>query len=807
MISPMSLRLSAAFLSCLFAFGSTASGEHGATTDTRDFKTVVEDGWLTSWTNKRTGETFDFGKPDNVAALPPVNQPGAWTIPGYGEEKKANSWTLSASSPEPDTLVIRQQLEVPEGLAQTVQWSLRLPLDKIDASYWPTGLTNRMIAADGQTPEGALGKNYYFGNRHAVLSSHQWRQRYFVIQGKKGGLLIEVDDPELEHFSAIEMDDSKFPKEVILTQRSIATPPWTNRYESSRWRITQYDGWVNQAANIRRGHLAKAFDLKPLSGRPTAWVQNLVWTYVRAPFTNPPLTFPGSGNPDYTENWEKNLKLVDDWLDHLGKVLEPDKVMFYVNWWRYAAHDTLFPEHSIDPFFAHAVGKARQRGFHVMLHFHNHLVQDTGTSPFFGRYVAKQDEWHREAYPDRPKAIGDPEGKVPWGVGYDFLRRQEIVQRDKEFGTPSSARLGLPIRMTGYHLSPAYEGWRYMKVAEILSAVRATGADALHIDVPAVWPEGKERFGINSQQGSREFFKLLRKTLDENGLSHVAIATEATPGEGYMRYVDMAQLVRGSSTVSMLDGISVDTMIELQLGNDLDKANSIRAAAKSRYPTDAEKKIKGELRFDAKGVGERLAMMRELGEPNIDAMVISPFVRGYPHLGSASPMLGGYKDDPAAAVHNQVALSLHTWATIQRDSPFNGSPSIQMFLDAPPWDSLPEIKAARKEAIKSGKRTEGKIFNAFNYGELALARWWQTNQPRFAPLTDWQKGDIARFTLKDGKPLTVRRDSPLTLTLAVEGRTLADIDVFKGWKNNEALMKEFAPVFLLDQVDGQGKKP
>lgn len=800
-------RLPIAFLACVFAHGSIAAGEHGATTDTRDFKTVVEDGWLTSWTNKRTGETFDFGKPDNVAALPPVYQPGAWVIPGYGEEKKANSWTLSASSPGPDTLVIRQQLEVPEGLAQTVQWSLRLPLDKVDASYWPTGLTNHMLAVDAQTPEAAIGKNYYFGNRNAVLSSHQWRQRFFVIQGKRGGLLIEVDDPELEHFSAIEMDSSKFPKEIILTQRSIASPPWTTRYESSKWRITQYDGWVNQAANIRREHLVKAFDLKPLSGRPTAWVQNLVWTYVRAPFTTPPLNFPGSGNPDYTENWEKNLKLVDDWLENLGKVLEPDKVMFYVNWWRYAAHDTLFPEHSIDPFFALAVGKARQRGFHVMLHFHNHLAQDTGDSPFFGRYVAKQDEWHREAYPDRPKAIGDPEGKIPWGVGYDFVRRQEIVQRDKEFGTTSSARLGLPIRMTGYHMSPAYEGWRYMKVAEILSAVRATGADALHIDVPAVWPEGKERFGINSQQGSREFFKLLRKTLDENGLAHVAIATEATPGEGYMRYVDMAQLVRGSSTVSMLDGISVDTMIELQLGNDLDKANAIRGAAKSRYPTDAEKKIKSDLRFDAKGIGERLAKMRELGEPNVDAMVISPFVRAYPHLGSASPLLGGYKDDPAAAVHNQVALSLHTWATIQRDAPFNSSPSIQMFFDAPPWDSLPEIKASRKEAMKSGKRTEGKIFNAYNYGEFALARWWEKNQPRFAPLAEWKKGDVARFTLKDGKSMSVREDSPLTLTLAVEGRTLADIDVFKGWKNNEALMKEFAPVSLLDQIDGQGKKP
>lgn len=781
-----------------------AEATHSATVDTADFKAEVVDGWLVGWTNKRTGETFDFGKPGGVVTG--TYQPGSWVIPGYEQEKKESSWQLSATSPQADQLLLQQQVDVKDGLAQTVQWSLRLPLDKIDATYWPTGLTNRMIAQDSQSPEGAIGKSYYFSNRTAILSSHQWRQRYFVIQGKRGGLLVQVDDPELEHFSVVEMDAAKFPKEVILAQRSLAAPSWTSQYKSGKWTITQYDGWVNQAAKLRQDYLVKAFDLKPLKDRPTAWVQNLAWSYVRAPFCAPPINFPGTNNPNYTENWEKNLQLVDQWLDNLAKVVEPDKVMFYVNWWRYAAHDTFFPEHSVDPFFAMAVGNARRKGYHVMLHFHNHLAQDAAAA-FFGRYITKQDEWHRAANPNRPNAVGDKEGTLPWGVGYDFVRRMDVIQKDKEFGTSTSIRLGIPSRMTGYHMSPAYEGWRYMKVAEILSAVKSTGADAIHIDVPAVWPEGKERFGINSQQGSREFFKLLRRTLDENGLQNVAIATEGSPGEGYIKYVDMAQLVRGSSTVSMLDGISVDTMIELQLGDDLEKAKQIREAAKARYPTDEEKKLKTALRFDPKAAATGLAKVRELGEPNIDAMVISPYVRAYPHLGSGNPLMGGYKDDPNAGIHNRAAQALHTWATVQRDSPFSSSPSIQMFMDTAPWDSLDEIKSARKENIKSGKRVDGKVFNQFNYGEFALTRWWEKNQPRFAPLSEWEKGDVARYKTADGKTLTVRESAPLTLSFNVGGTPLADLSLFEGWKNNETLLKDFGPTFLLNQIDGVDKAP
>ncbi len=780
----------------------SAAGSRSAQIDNADFQVQMQDGWLTRWVNKRTGEAIDFGKPANAAELSSVYQPGAWFIPGYKQETKPADWSVKLSSPQSQTLVIQQDLDVSGGDAHAVQWSMRLPLDQIDASYWPTFLTPQLIAKDSEKPDGAIGRNYYFDNRLAILSSHQWRMRFYVIQGNAGGLLIYVNDPNLDHFNAIELEKSNFPKEVVITNRSIASPPWSQHYSGSKWVIVQYAGGINNAAQIMRDYLTQAYDLKPLAKRPTAWIENLGYTFVRAPFTSPVMGFSGSPDKkDYTKNWEKNLKLVDQWLDNAAKVLDPDKTMFYVNWWRYYGHDTMFPEYSVDPFFELAVNKARQRGFHVMLHFHNHLVQDA--SPFFGRYVQTQDQWDLASNPKRPRAVGDTEGKLPWGVGYDFLRRMPVIQSNKEFGTVNMLKqLGLPSRMTGYHMSPAYEGWRYMKVAEILGAIRATGADAIHLDVPAVWPEGAERYGMNSQQGLREFYKLLRRTLDENGLSHVAIATEDKPGEGYMGYVDAAQLVRGLSTVSRLNGIMVDTMIELQLGDDLDKANELRKELTARYPTTAAAEAKKKLKFDPEVTAKRFAGMREIGAPSLDTLVIAPYVRAYPHLGAASPLMGANKGDPNAAVANRVAQALHTWATIQRAAIFSSEGNFQMFMDAAPWDSMAEIRSKQKENIKAGIRSEGKIFNDYSYGEFALERFWQKNQPRLAPLNQWQPQDMIRFVLADGSTMTVQRRTPLCLNLSVNGKTLADIDLFDGWKNSDALLKDYGPAWLLNQIDG-----
>ncbi len=108
---------------------------HSQTIDNNAFTAEVKDGWLTSWKNKRTGETLDFGMPADAGKLSAVYQPGTWAIPGYRQENKQSTWSLKTTSPNQDALVIRQQADVKDGDAQAVQWSVRLPLDQINGSY------------------------------------------------------------------------------------------------------------------------------------------------------------------------------------------------------------------------------------------------------------------------------------------------------------------------------------------------------------------------------------------------------------------------------------------------------------------------------------------------------------------------------------------------------------------------------------------------------------------------------------------------------------------------------------------------
>lgn len=757
-----------------------ASAAAGQTVDTPQMRIVFEDGYLTDWTHKQTGERVQFGKAD-VDEI--HHRPGAWWRRGDVPDDTRAPWQLNLAKRDETAVVVSPQTSQPGGVAQAVQWSINVPYDKIDAIHFPRGLAPARLAGKDAIDAFFIRRSYYFENRDAVISSHDWRQRYYVIQGETGGLLIYMEDPDLEHFASLEF---KYPRkdELVIANRSIAAPPWTESYQGGRWVIRQYTGWVNEAAAIYQAYLSKTFNLTPLVERPTRWVEDLAWTFVGAPWTSP-LPHKGQARPlyNYTAGWKESMAVDEQWLENLSQVLEPDKVMFYLTAWRQDGHDRGFPTHSVDPYFAHMVGKVRRMGFHVMLHIHNHLVQDN--SSFYLRYVKNQ-----------ARLLGQEDGETPFGVGRDFLRDTDIIQRDKYFGSGWYDKQGLPGKMTGYHMTPAYEGWQYMKAAEILSAIRATGADAIHLDVPSAWPEEhNELYGMNSQQGMREMYRIIRETLDENGLEYVAIATELTPGEGYIRYVDLAQNTRHNSAAQILKGEYIaERLIELQLGDDLDAANAARAKLASQEEAQ---------RFDVEMYKGALAKMRELGEPAIDAMVISPYVQGYPHLGALWPTTGGYKDDPNAPVHNHVTQALGLWYTMTKDTmPFSGGGAYNMFMDVEPWDDLEVLQIYRKRFARSGVRVQGKVFTRLEYGKFALARFWQDMNPRLAPPEDWQRGDIARHDLRDGSVMVVTRPDPLVMRWRIEGGpVMAELHLFDGWRNDDWLLSRYAPTFLDNQLD------
>ncbi len=719
--------------------------------DTSSMRLEFEDGWLTSWTNKKTGETVQFGcrdlAPNDDKAW--VYQPGVWWHPSERPKKGetiASDWNMQLSTPQPDEVILTQNAHVNQGPAEAVQWSIQIPLNEIEAVHMPWGLAPaRFITADYHTGN-FDSPSYYWEKRTGILSFHEWRQRWYLIQGKTGGLLIYCDDPAFDSRQALEWDLSR-KGFMTLTNRSMGCAPLSSDLTSSKWVIRQYEGWINEGAQLYQDFLAKTYDVTPLEQRPTAWVANLAFCINKpAAFRPPPYVGPGGvGSYNYNSDWTESLKASKEWLESLAKVVEPDKVMFYTTGWRQAGNDNNFPSNDIDPYFVYTCRMARQLGFHVMLHLHNHLVHDE--TVFYQRYIRDQSRLMGEG-----KLEENTADDIPYGVGYCALRDMPMIQRNKDFGSSHYRRMGLDTIMTGYHMHPGWEAYRYMKVANIVAAVQATGADMIHLDVPSLWHDkNDDRFEYNTAQGLRELYKLLRETFDAHGLANVAIATEVMPSEPILRYVDMAQMSRGRSAANLLEGSVPENLIELQMGKDLAQADQIRAAAA------AAKK-----NFDPDFYAKVVSAMPELGQPSILAMANSPWVVGYPHLGNFNPDYGGRKGDPNAATQQNAIQALQIWWAFTNNTIPNTQSTI--FADQP-----------------------------ISNGRLALGCFWEKYDPRLAKPEEWHRGDIARYHLNNGGAFWVTRPEPLTLRLNLDnGKVLGELNVFKGW-SNDSLLQSFYP--------------
>lgn len=789
--------LISAIFAMLLTNGSVASADtQSANIETENMQIVFEDGWLTRWVNKVSGETVDFGRLDIDRGDRDMRhyKPGAWWVdwktPDDLEAVKSQ-WKMNLEQTGPDEVTFSQAVQQAEGEVQAAQWGLRVPYDQIDAVHFPKGLSPARMAGRDTVTGYFVTKTYHFGGRKAVMGGGgAWRLRFYQVQGKTGGLLIYFADPEMQHGACLEFYDET-EGELVISNRSLAEPPWKNEYNGGKWVIRQYQGYVHQGAQIYEDWLKEAYDLTYLEDRPTAWAKDLAYVFVNSTFTNP-LPYPGMRRPlyNYSGDWERSMEVDRQWLDNLAQVVEPEKVMFYISNWKYVpSHDMSWPDHSIDPYFAKMVGEVRRRGFHVMLHFHNTLLHEE--SQFYPRYARKQDDLRGL----------DTEDKMIWGAGHDAIRNQEMISRDKQFGNSWSERQGYEgdgIIQSAWLMNPAYEGWRYMFVSAILSAVRATNADAVHLDVPNYWIDlHNERYGMTCQQGYRAFYKLLRETLDENGYEHVAIANEVTPHEAALPYVDFAQTSRDNSVGNLLSGkFGVPENFGNQTGEDLQKLLDLRKQAAE----EAENK-----RFIPEYFRVFLSNMRELGEPDINSLASGRFVQGYPHLGAHMPYSGGYgAEDPNVMIHNRVHQALCIWYGFTHDTYLHSSGGhYNMFMDAKPWEDLEVLQIYRKWVRDNmGTRYTGKYHNNLDYGKFALARFWADQEPKLMAPGRMERSDIARYKLKDGRELRLTRSDPLTLRFYFDGgETLAELHLFDGWKNDERLMEKYEPVFLKNQLD------
>jgi len=161
----------------LTLLGSALNADEPRLVVTSQLELEFRDGWLTRWKNKLTDEEIQFGR---GRAIP-----------------EATGGTLLKAD------------EAAVALTQSgaAVWAIRLPRDRVTLYH-----------AEGGT----------------------LRQRYLLLQGRSGGLLLLLDEPAGACRATLERDEGR--KEITLTLRAGST---TAEPVPVRWLIRQYVGGAN----------------------------------------------------------------------------------------------------------------------------------------------------------------------------------------------------------------------------------------------------------------------------------------------------------------------------------------------------------------------------------------------------------------------------------------------------------------------------------------------------------------------------------------------------------------------------------
>ncbi len=171
-----------------------------------------------------------------------------------------------------------------------------------------------------------------------------------------------------------------------------------------------------------------------------------------------------------------------------------------------------------------------------MLHFCN--IQANAPSEFFTRYLKNQSDILGLDYIQ--------------GFGQDALRNERLYTKDGGVFGSGNWSQGITGEQEVYNMNFAFEGGGkcLFRPSSAPSAPRAPMRCILTCRTSGSM-RTMRAMGMTCQQGLGLYFKELRETLDQNGLEHVAIATEGLPHEITLPYVDLAQMAR-DKTIELL---------------------------------------------------------------------------------------------------------------------------------------------------------------------------------------------------------------------------------------------------------------
>jgi len=249
-------------------------------------------------------------------------------------------------------------------------------------------------------------------------------------------------------------------------------PPWKERSEAASvvWRLRAYAGDWQTPAAAYRRWMASAFSLRPREQSPP-WVTG-IGLMVKIPAPPDPALLP-----------------------RLAQLTNPSQTLLYCPMWRRYPFDVNYPDYVPAPRFADFVAAAHRLGFRVMIHVN--LLQLTPGTP-----VWKQVE---------PWLMHDP--NTGEGIGW-------------RWGAEGGNVLGT--------INPASARLRAVLIDRIRQAVRATRADAVHLDVNAQLSNGSDLVeGLTPAQGLLRLQRDLAAALPAVAFSGEGLTEISAAGEQF----------------------------------------------------------------------------------------------------------------------------------------------------------------------------------------------------------------------------------------------------------------------------------
>lgn len=168
-----------------------------------------------------------------------------------------------------------------------------------------------------------------------------WEAPFVLIQGPKGGVLIQAEDPTLSP-KALSVERAVGGYRLRFESRNEAPFDDLKRLTGKRWLIRAYKGPWQVGAEMYRAWAAKAYSLKPLTARRPAWAAGI--------------RLVAAVGMDL-----QTIRL-------LARRVNPKQTLLYVPGWRRDGYDRNYPDYTAAPEFGPFVMEAHRLGYSIMPH-------------------------------------------------------------------------------------------------------------------------------------------------------------------------------------------------------------------------------------------------------------------------------------------------------------------------------------------------------------------------------------------------------------------------------------------------------